>query len=349
MQGLQQMGYHVTACVNEPCEIPYTDEVQAIPFQKQITSPENIKNIFRVRKLLKQGQYTAISVHTILAAAVVRAAVLLLPKAKRPKVFNTCHGYFFTNNDGLKKWKYLLPEKLCAGVTDVLMVMNQEDKELAEQYKLYNQKTGKLIMIPGMGVDFSRFDIPESKAELRSKYGIAEDAVIYVFAGEFSERKNQKMLINAFAQAAKEMPNATLILAGQGALYDQCKQLVKELQMEAQIILPGYVANMPALYRMSDVCVSASSIEGLPFNIMEAMYCQLPCIVSDVKGHRDLIADGLTGYVYSNEIQCADYMLELYQMRQNRESLGKQAIEAVQVYTLDIVKPMIIQVYNNDF
>ena len=133
MQGLQQRGYSITACVNEPCELPYVDDVAVVPFHKQITSTENVKNIFRVYQLLKQKQYTAISVHTTLAATVVRAAVLLMPKDKRPKVFNTCHGYLFGNNDGLKKWKYLLPEKLCANVTDVLMVMNDEDKVLAEQ------------------------------------------------------------------------------------------------------------------------------------------------------------------------------------------------------------------------
>ncbi|MBQ5862716.1 MAG: glycosyltransferase family 1 protein, partial [Peptococcaceae bacterium] len=108
MQELQRMGYHIIACVNESCELPYADEVKVIPFHKQITSTENIKNVFRVRKLLKQEKYTAISVHTTLAAAVVRAAVLLLPKAQRPKVFYTCHGYLFGDDDGLSKWKYLL-------------------------------------------------------------------------------------------------------------------------------------------------------------------------------------------------------------------------------------------------
>ena len=344
MQGLQQMGYHVTACVNEQCELQYADEVVAIPFHKQITSTENIKNIFRVRDLLKQEQYTAISVHTTLAAAVVRAAVLLMPKSERPKVFNTCHGYLFGSKDGLNKWKYLLPEKLCAKVTDVLMVMNDEDKALAEQYKLY-KKTGKLIMVPGMGVDFNRFDMPQSKQELRSQYDVTEDEVLYVFAGEFSHRKNQKMLIDAFARAAAQMPKAKLILAGMGVLLDECKLQVRQLHLEHKILFPGYVADMPTLYRMSDACVSASKIEGLPFNVMEAMYCGLPCVVSDIKGHKDLIANGQSGYLCSDVLQMAGCILQIYQSVSLRTRLGINAADDAEQYRLDEVKPAIMQVY----
>lgn len=348
MKGLQEQGYHVTACVNQQCDMPYTDAVVVIPFHKQITSTENIKNIARVYRRLQQEQYAAISVHTTLAAAVVRAAVLLMPKHKRPKVFYTCHGYLFGDGDGIGKWKYLLPEKICAKVTDVLMVMNREDREIAQQHKLYNQKTGKLMTIPGMGVAFSKFDIPQSKAELRRQYGIAEDEMLYVFAGEFSQRKNQQQLIEAFARAAKQMPKAKLILAGTGALLEECKQTAIALGLQKQILFPGHVRNMPVLYRMSDVCVSASKIEGLPFNIMEAMYCQMPCIVSDIKGHQDLIEHGQNGYLCGDGLQMAGYLLQMYQMRNKRESLGIQAANSVQQYMLEHVAPVIMQVYEEN-
>jgi len=326
--------------------LPFTDEVKVIPFHKRISSIENIKNIFRVYRFLKQEKYTAISVHTTLAGVIVRAAVRLLPKAKRPKVYYTCHGYLFSNHDSVGKWKYLLPEKICAKVTDVLMVMNSEDAELAEQYKLYNKKKGKLFSIPGMGVDFSKFDIPQSKAELRKQYNIADDKVLYVFAGEFSERKNQKMLINAFARVAQQMPNARLILAGEGTLLGDCKQQVTALGLQDQIIFPGYVTNMPMLYRIGDVCVSASKIEGLPFNIMEAMYCQLPCIVSDIKGHRDLITNVQTGYVYLNETELSSCLLQLYNNNRMRMQLGQIAKVNVEKYRLNYVYNDIMKIYD---
>lgn len=345
MQQLQQMGYYVMACANEMCQMPFADEIEVIPFHKKITSPENVKNIFRVYNLLKKQKFTAISVHTALAAAVVRAAVLLLPERQRPKVFNTCHGYLFSETDGIGKWKYLLPEKICAQVTDVLMVMNREDEQIAKRHKLFKEK---LVFIPGMGVNFSRFDLTKNRMELRKQYGIDESDVLFVFAGEFSGRKNQQMLINAFARAAKKMPDAKLILAGDGVLLDECKQSTVRMNLQNQIVFPGHVTNMPALYHCCDVCVSASLIEGLPFNIMEAMYCQMPCIASDIKGHKDLIEHGQTGYLYKSESELAEYMTRLYKDTAQRSQMGEQGRQAIQKYSLDCAKPAIMQVYEEN-
>ena len=345
MQNLQRMGYYVAACVNEPCELPFADEIIVIPFKKKMTSPENIKNIIRAYRMLKKQKFDAVSLHTTLSSLIIRAAVMLLPKGKRPKVFYTCHGYLFGKNDGIGKWKYLLPEKICAGITDVLMVMNREDEQIARTEKLYKDE---LIFIPGMGVDFTRFDLQQNREELRSRYNINENEVLFVFAGEFSARKNQQEMINAFLRAEKQMPNAKLLLAGTGALQDECKRLVQDANATERIIFTGYVENMPELYRVSDVCVSASRIEGLPFNIMEAMYCELPCIVSSIKGHSDLILHGKNGYLFETEIELAEYMVRLYQDAELRMRMGKQAGEAVRFYALDYVQPEIMYVYEEN-
>ena len=345
MQKLQEMGYYVTACVNEPCTLPFADEIAVIPFEKNITSPENIKNIIRAYRLLKKQHYDAVSLHTTLASLILRAAIRLLPKNQRPKVFYTCHGYLFRKNDGMHKWKYLLPEKLCAAVTDVVMVMNREDEQIAKQEKLHKHK---LEFIPGMGVDFRRFELEQTKENLRSKYEINENAILFVFAGEFSERKNQQELINAFVRAEKQMPYAKLLLAGNGALQSECERLAVQKGLKDKIVFTGHITNIPALYRICDVCVSASKIEGLPFNIMEAMYCKLPCIASKIKGHEDLILHGQTGYLYETEIELAEYMVRLYRDKVTRTRLGENAKQAVYAHSLDVVQNEIMQIYKEN-
>ena len=118
---------------------------------KQFFSPQNLKAISAARRLLREGGFDAVSVHTTLAAAVIRAAALTL--SKRPILFSTCHGYLFSETDSTaKRLAYLLPEKLCARVTDVLMVMNEEDRRIAVKHRL--SADGTVHSIPGMGVDF---------------------------------------------------------------------------------------------------------------------------------------------------------------------------------------------------
>ena len=86
-----------------------------------------------------------------------------------------------------------------------------------------------------------------------------------------------------------------LLLAGTGALEEECKALVKSLHMETQIQFLGYVDRMGELYPLCDVSVTSSRIEGLPFNVMESMACGLPVVASDIKGHRELVLPGKTG------------------------------------------------------
>lgn len=345
IEALAQEGYCITACAEAKELLPGTTDFFIVPFCKSFFSLKNIQNIFRLYSFLKENRFYAISVHTTLAAFIVRIAVFLLPRKQRHKVFYTCHGYLFSNEDGWHKWKYLLPEKMCAAVTDVLMVMNQEDAQLAEQYKLCY---GKTYFIPGMGVDFTQFDIAVSKAELRQKNNIAKQDVLFVFAGEFSDRKNQKQLITVFAQAKADMPYAKLILAGQGALLDVCIALVKRLQLEQCIFFAGYVEDVPTLYQCCDVCISSSKIEGLPFNIMEAMYCELPCIVSAIKGHEDLIQHGKTGYLYKSEAEFTDYMIQLYKNIELRQQMGQAAKQEVEQYRRENVLPAIMRVYEEN-
>ena len=63
------------------------------------------------------------------------------------------------------------------------------------------------------------------------------------------------------------------------------------------MIFLGHQRDTNQLYRSCDCLISASRFEGLPFNVMEAIYCGLEVIVSDVKGNRDL-AESCGGTVY---------------------------------------------------
>ncbi|OCN00656.1 glycosyl transferase family 1 [Clostridium sp. W14A] len=342
LQEFHNRGYEVWVAANSIESIPYADHVVALPFAKSLLTFQNVKAIFLARKLLKKQNFDTVSTHTALASAVVRAAILMLHK--KPKVFCTIHGYLFHENDGLKKWIYLLPEKICARVTNVLMVMNHEDYEIAERHHLYKEE---LDYINGMGIDLEKF-VPatgEEKQAIRKKVGLAENDFLFVYAAEFSKRKNQAFLIRSFAEVCQEYPHMKLLLAGNGVLLEECKELVHQLHKEEQIIFLGYVSNMRDLYVACDACVSTSNIEGLPFNIMEAMACGLPVVASDIKGHRELTKGGRAGMLFKNndsgELQKAIKLIyEQHNFRvDQKKGIQKQLIsyELARVLT-DIMK-----------
>lgn len=340
LQSFHEKGYEVWVAANEQKPIPFADFVVALPIQKSFASFQNFKAIFEARKLIKVQEFDMVSTHTTLASAIVRMAVLLLHK--KPKVFCTVHGYLFNENDGFKKWFYLLSEKICAPVTDVLMVMNHEDYKIAHKHKLYKDK---LYYINGMGIDLAKFKpaTPEERISARRAIGISKNDFVYVYAAEFSERKNQEFLIRAFAEASKENPQMKLLLAGNGILLNHCKELAHRLGIDQQIRFLGYVNDMQQLYAACNACVSTSLCEGLPFNIMEAMACGLPVIASDIKGHRELVDGSKFGVLVSSAEDLQKKLIIFFKKQKGLPDVNE--ISKVQEYSLEKVKETNLNIY----
>ena len=179
---------------------------------------------------------------------------------------------------------------------------------------------------------------------MRQKWNIPGDAFVLIYAAEFSKRKSQGVLIRAMGLLPE---NVALVLAGDGALREECQGLAQRLGLGGRVLFPGQVRDIPAWYAMADAAVSASRSEGLPFNIMEAMYADLPVAASEVKGHRDLITDGVTGllYPYGDEGACAGQILRLMGSEQLRRELGWSARAAVEQYSLERVLPIVWEQY----
>ena len=330
-------------CGDVRSEIPWADEVLELPFEKKMTAPGNFRAAMRLRKKIKRENYDLLCTHTSLAAFFTRLALFGL--RKRPKVVNMVHGYLFDDRTSWTKRQILLwAERLMAGCTDLLLTMNRYDWEIAQRYRL-----GKRVSnLPGIGVDFSRFAGVESACrwELRSQLGISEDAFVLLYAAEFSNRKSQSDLIRAM----NALPEQTvLILAGDGMLREHCMEEAKALNVAQRVIFPGYIKDLPRWYAMADVAVSSSRSEGLPFNVMEAMYSCLPVVASAVKGHEDLIEHGETGmlYPYGDSAACAEQIAALIRDPDFCKALGRQGKKSVEVYGLERVLPLVTEAYES--
>lgn len=329
------------ACGGSPMPIPDVERVIDLPFEKSMWSPKNLKAAIRLSDEMRRENYDLIITHTSLAAFFTRLALWALEE--RPAVANMVHGYLFDDETPWLKRNLLLgAERWMAADTDLVLTMNRWDYETAKQYRLGH----KVVDIPGVGVDFSRFDriSPGSREHLRKKWGVPENAFVLIYAAEFSRRKSQKVIIHAMEHLPEQV---WLVLAGEGALREECRGLTRKLGLKDQVLFPGQVRDIPAWYAMADAAVSASRSEGLPFNIMEAMYAGLPVVASEVKGHSDLIEDGVTGllYPYGDAEACAEQVMRLVGSEQLRRELGRNARENVEQYGLERVLPLVWERY----
>lgn len=340
LRAFAQLGWTVdAACGGTPMDIPECRRVIHLPLEKSITAPANFRAAAQLRKELKAEGYSLISTHTSLAAFFTRLAARGLDAT----VVNTCHGYLFDGGTPLLKRTLLLEaERLTARRTDLLLTMNQVDFDIAKKYHLGN----KLLFIPGMGVDFSPLEnCPPTAGELlRAELEVPEEAFVLLYPAEFSSRKSQAVLLRTLALLDEE---TYLLLPGDGALLSQCKALAQRLGVAHRVRFPGNVERMAPWYAAADCAVSSSRSEGLPFNVMEAMAAGVPVVASAVKGHADLIRDGVNGFLvpYGDAEAYAEKLRLLKADRVLTRELGRQGREDSAQYRLETVLPQVLEAY----
>lgn len=129
------------------------------------------------------------------------------------------------------------------------------------------------------GVDTQRFS-PGTNPLWREQYGIPPEHIVFGYVGRLSAEKNLTLLLRAFAQAG--IPDAWLVLAGDGPARRETELEARTLPGRGRIVFTGHVDDPSGLYRALDGFVLSSRTEQMPVSILEAMASGLPVIATDV-------------------------------------------------------------------
>lgn len=288
-----------------------------IDFSRSPLSPDNIKAYRQLKKVIENGNYDIAHCHTPNAAAITRLVCRKFRKTTNLKVFYTAHGFHFYKGAPKLNWMIFYPiEKFCAKFTDKLLTINQEDFALAKS----KIKAKEIYYVPGVGVDFSRFEnVSVDKAEKRKELGVSEDAFLLVSVGELSKRKNHEVILKAMAQLDDDRIH--YILVGDGPLTQYLKDCARELNISQRVHFLGYRKDVAQLYKTGDVCCFPSLHEGLPVALMEAMACGIPVLCSRIRGNIDLIKEDAGFLLEPHDIE--GFAQALRKMIDNEELLNE--------------------------
>ena len=170
-----------------------------------------------------------------------------------------------------------------------------------------------------------------------------------IAVGRLDRNKNHKTILQA-VEKIKD-PSIQLVLCGDGEERSVLEKQVKKLDIEKQVHFLGNRSDMKELYAMSDVFVLASYREGLSRSIMEAMICGLPCIVSDIRGNRDLIEDGIGGYLVGPDdaLGMAKRIEELTVDRNRRRIMGTVNYQKIRRFDVGKVIKILQKIYEEVF
>ena len=218
---------------------------------------------------------------------------------RTPLVVNTQHGLWAQPTD---RWQRRLPvyaaERIAAAFGDVELVQNPEDVDtLVDTLHI----PARRVRLLGNGVDLGRFDpatvAADARQLLRSEWGIADGEVVCLVVGRLVLEKGIVELLEAAHQLHAEGVPARFVVVGptDPDKSDAIDPAIFDQAAADGVVLTGTRDDMPECYAAADLFVTASWREGFPRSAMEAAAMGLATVATDIRGNRQVIADGETG------------------------------------------------------
>ncbi|MDO5300520.1 MAG: glycosyltransferase family 4 protein [Clostridia bacterium] len=294
---LKELGWTVDVAASGEEEVPYCDRQIHGVWKRSPFTLDTLRGIRQLRRVIEEGHYDIVYCHTPVGALVARLAA---KKARRrgTKVVYFAHGFHFFTGAPLINWVLFYPiERLLAHHTDALITLNDEDYQRAQ--KVF-PKSLPIYQVPGVGVDFARLDVADreqARRVHREEWGIEQDALVLIYIAELIPNKNQGMLFEALKEIQKTKTDTYLVCVGPDHAHGSFQKLAKQMGVSDSVIFTGWRTDIGECLVSADIAVASSIREGLALNIVEAMYCGLPVVATDNRGHVPIIRDGENGFL----------------------------------------------------
>ncbi len=335
--GLLQKGYevHIATGPNIPAEgsMYETTEKLNIPvytfphLKRAITPFDDLFIIFQLARFIKKNKYDIVHTHSSKAGVVGRIAAWIAGTQAR---IHTIHGLPFHHYQNwfirnffklIEKFSALTCHKLVAVTHTIVDVMSKNN--LAAPGKFVVIRSGfnieKYLNFQGDGI------------EIRKRFDLNENDIIIGKVARISILKGHNYLLSAFELVSKKIPNAKLLLVGNGEFENELKTVISKMNLNDKVIFTGLIPpdEIPSVISIMDILAHTSLLEGLARVLPQAIMMGKPVISFDLDGAHEVIKDGVNGYLIEPENieTLADRIIDLASNSSKAKKFGKAGRE----------------------
>ncbi len=251
----------------------------------------------KLKQLIEEFQPDIVHTHAAKAGALGRKAA---SACKVPVIVHTYHGHVFHSYFGkLKTTLYKWIERRLAAKSDAIIAISPlQKKELVEIHRICPAE--KVHVIP-LGFDLGIFqeDLAAKRQETRAKYGLTEQDIAVAIVGRLAPIKNHGLFLDAVEILFQQGIFFSVFIVGDGSEFAEIDNRVKQLnnQYGTHIQMTSWIKDIARFNAGMDVICLSSDNEGTPVSIIEAQATNIPVVVTDVGGVRDIVLDGETGFI----------------------------------------------------
>lgn len=278
---------------------------------KKELSPKILFSALKLRPVILESKIDIIHANSRTTAVL---GCLLGDKTNAAFV-STCHGFF--------KPRFLRKIWPCWGKR-IIAISQEVRQHLISDFRVSPDKIS--VIHHGIDVDKYRGQNREDRIQKKKELGLSEGPVIGIIA-RLSDVKGHVYLVRAMKDVLQKIPDAQLLIVGDGRQKGRIEKAVAKLDLRKSIFLIPSDPFVPKALSAMDIFVLPSLKEGLGLSLMEAMAAGKPVIGSDIGGIRSLIQDGVNGLLVKAGDSCAiaAAILDLLGSPQKRERMGVEA------------------------
>jgi glycosyltransferase involved in cell wall biosynthesis len=292
---------------------------------------KDFKALLFFYRLIRKEKYDIVHTHETKASLISRLAAYF---AGCRYIIYGLHGVTFNDPmSSLKRKMYILIERWTTPVSNLIVGVS---KEVISQY--HENKIGVSVpyRVIHSGVDVDKFQTEAlaedaNKNALRASLNIKKEDIVLINIGRFSFSKGQRFTIESFASLKETFLNLKLILVGEGELIEECRQQVKALNLQNDVIFYGFEEKVAKLLSIADIHVLTSLREGLPRVSVEASLMKVPTVAFQVEGINEVLTDNESGYIVpSNDVKSLTEKIKaLIIDEEKRKLFGNRSYEHV--------------------
>ncbi len=301
-------------------------DVVPLPLRKIVWPPRALAALIR---LIRRSEIDIVHVHSqeagLLARVVARAA-------GAPAVLYTPQTIDIRRVGW--RWLYIWLERALAHVTDVIVSVNEADRQRLIRWGI---PPHKVVTVPN-GIDLARFEGLVDGEALRRALGLQVGCPLVMQVGRLSAQKDPLAFVEGAARVVQERPDAQFALVGDGPLRDRVAARIRDLGLQGQVHLAGWRDEAFRLMAAADVVSLTSRWEGTPYALLEAMAWSRPVVATAVNGCPEIVEDGVTGFLVppGDPAAWAGRVVELLSDPERAAVMGRQGRRRVEDrYTLD--------------
>ncbi|MBS1102561.1 glycosyltransferase family 4 protein [Gluconobacter sp. Dm-62] len=296
MRELREAGHDVHGACAEGAHLKAVrDEgftVHAVPMARSLSPVAQYRAFMALVRLIRREKPDLVHGHMPISGVLARFAARLCGVRV---VAYTCHGFLFNQPGSWRRRLLSVALEWAAGrITDLYMTVSREEARDARRLHLNRNPVAV-----GNGRDPARYHPdPATRARLRHELGVPEDRPVVIVVSRLVRHKGHPELLRAM----EDVPDAELWVVGERLPSDHGADLTEAFERARERLGPrlrmlGYREDVAELLMAADVFALPSHFEGLPMSVIEAMLTGLPVVATDVRGPREQVLDGKTGFL----------------------------------------------------